>query len=113
MKLFALLAAVFCVAQANAAQPDFICQDENGMKYEFYMSSYSEIQIYDQNGNFDNMIDGIYFQTLSLESFPPVDQHSVYDGETDELLGSVSFRGNNAKGAGNLEGYSNQLTCTR
>lgn len=87
MKTIALIFVFFAFNSSMATSivmPDYVCKGENGLQYNFYASSFSEIQIFDKNGNDKGAIDGISFEIRQLETAVP--QISVVaideDGET-------------------------------
>lgn len=106
--IFGLVFLAFNTSMATSIlMPDYVCQGENGLQYNFYTSSFSEIQIFDKNGNDKGVIDSISFNILQLESDPP--QISVVAVDEDgETVAGLSYVEGSRVATGSIVDFINE-----
>jgi len=113
-KLFILaLTAAASASPALAAQPDIVCREQSGFRYEFYFSRFNEIHVFDENGRAIDHIDGIQMKYLTIETHPTIDQYTFQYAEEGNKLAVIEFTGNSKSGHGEMIDNDQKMSCRR
>ena len=115
MKVFITLFIVLnaTIAFSHPVKPDFTCVEESGFTYEFYMSEFSEIQQFDNKGEFISMYDGINFDYLSIETHPTIDQYTIRYADNGNEIALIEFPSNSNTGTGEMIDHDQTMVCER
>lgn len=87
--------------------PDYICHGDNGLQYNFFASSFSEIQIYDKNGNSKGGIDSIRYEIHQLEDLLARVSVVVVD-EDEETVAEFGYVQGDKFAIGTINDYINE-----
>ena len=107
--LITLLASLNLFA---AEKPDFTCVEESGFMYQFYLTNYNEIHVFDEQGNELDHMDGLYSEVKFYETLPSRTVYKVFYDDGGQIA-EVTFLGNENVGQGEMIDNDQKMTCIR
>ena len=116
--LMIFLSGLFISGTASAftppsTPPDFTCVEESGFTYEFYMTDFQEVHIFDETGEDLGHIDEIYYEVKFLEVKPGKTKYIVRYDDGDNEYAVFTFTDGEDTGSGEITDNDQTMVCQR